>query len=113
MSRTPTDYSKTVIYQIQHNHYPELVYVGHTTNLKNRQYFHKRLSLTSNALLYQMIRANGGFEMFLMSQVKEYACQSKAEACQEEERMMLELNATMNNVRASTFSNLLSIVFTV
>lgn len=40
--------------------------------------------------------------MFTMTQVKEFPCRSKAEACEEEDRMMLELNATMNNVRAST-----------
>ena len=41
MPRTPTDYSKSVIYKIEHIDKPELLYVGSTTNFTNRKSEHK------------------------------------------------------------------------
>ena len=41
MPRTPIDYSKSVIYKIQHLEKDELVYVGSTTNFVKRKNKHK------------------------------------------------------------------------
>ena len=101
MPRTPTDYSKTVIYKIQHKEKPELLYIGHTTNLKKRYYAHKSSSQSSIFKLYCLIRENGGFDMFEMTQIKDFSCLSKAEALEEEERIIKEYNSTMNGVKAS------------
>ena len=36
-----TDYTKTIIYKIINHEYPELIYVGSTTNFKSRKSTHK------------------------------------------------------------------------
>ena len=41
MPKIPVDYSKTIIYKIQHQDKPELLYVGSTTNFTKRKYQHK------------------------------------------------------------------------
>jgi predicted GIY-YIG superfamily endonuclease len=41
MPRKAMDYSKTIIYKIQHEDNEELVYVGHTTNFIKRKNGHK------------------------------------------------------------------------
>ena len=41
MPITPIDCSKMIIYKIQHNEKPELLYIGSTTNFKIRKNRHK------------------------------------------------------------------------
>ena len=99
------DYSKTIIYKIQHQDKPELVYIGHTTNFNKRKYEHKRVSNNlktdrDHYKLYQTIRENGGLIEFKIIQVKEFPCQNKREACLEEDRVMMELKANLNKYRA-------------
>ena len=55
-----TDYSKTVIYKIQHLDKDELLYVGHTTNFTKRKCLHKHNCKTKTSPLYKMMRENGG-----------------------------------------------------
>ena len=103
------DYSKTIIYKIQHQDKPELIYIGHTTNFNKRKYEHKRVSNNlktdrDHYKLYQTIRENGGWIEFKMIQVKEFPCQNKREACLEEDRVMLELKANLNKYRAKDFN---------
>ena len=63
MPKTTIDYSKAVIYKIQHQDKPELLYVGSTTNLPQRKSNHKWLSKNDTTkLLYQRIRETGGIE---------------------------------------------------
>ena len=64
MPKTPTDYSKSVIYKIEHIDKPELVYVGSTTNFTKRKYQHKCAYNNKNYMLYQMIRNNNGWDSF-------------------------------------------------
>ena len=99
------DYSKTVIYKIQHENDESLLYVGSTTNFTTRKCQHKNNTKNSNGKqyndkLYKMIRENGGFESFNMIQIKEFPCSSKREAEKEEDNVMLKLKATMNDRRA-------------
>ena len=100
------DYSKTLIYKIEHvdgGH----TYVGHTTNLAARRAEHKSTCLNPNSKdhkgrLYRTIRENGGWDAFTMVPVKLFPCKSKIEAMIEEERVRVELKATMNSHRAHT-----------
>jgi hypothetical protein len=101
MPRKEMDYSKTIIYKIQHEDNEELVYVGHTTNFIKRKYTHKYACNTEkgrafNLKLYTMIRENGGWDCFKMVMVEEYPCANLLEACRREDECMRELKATMN-----------------
>ena len=87
------DYSKTVIYKIQHNDDDSLLYVGHTTNFIKRKNYHKNDCKSSKKLVYKMIRENGGWECFTMIVIKEYPCDNKMEARIKEDKVMREMNA--------------------
>jgi len=102
MPRTPIDYSKSVIYKIQHLEKDELVYVGSTTNFVNRKYVHKSKSNSNKykQKVYEMIRENGGWDCFNMIIIKEYSCQTKSELLQEEDYVMRELKTSLNMVRS-------------
>ena len=41
MPRVIMDYSKTIIYKIQNQDKPELLYIGHTTNFNERKCCYK------------------------------------------------------------------------
>ena len=105
MPRTSIDYTNTIIYKIQHTEKEELIYVGHTTDFTKRKSAHKAYANTKegkpyNRQLYKMIRENGGWEMFNMIEIKKFSCDTKREAEAEEDKVMRELKATMNMIRA-------------
>jgi len=105
MPRTPIDYSKTIIYKIQHIEDENLLYIGHTTEFTKRKSSHKRYTNAEGykeyqRLVYKMIRDNGNWEMFNMIEIKKFACNNRREAEAEEDRIMRELKATMNMNRA-------------
>ena len=100
MPRTPIDYSKAIIYKIQHLEKDELVYVGSTTSFVKRKYAHKSACKTKPNKVYEMIRDNGGWDCFNMIIIKDYPCHSSKELNQEEDRVMRELNSSLNMVRA-------------
>jgi hypothetical protein len=102
MPKTPTDYSKTVIYKIQHIDKDDLLYVGSTTDFTRRKAEHKRRCKTKTTKLYEMIKDNGGWEMFNMIIVKNFCCDNGQEAKREEDRVMREMKANMNTKRAYT-----------
>ena len=67
MPRKAIDYSNCVIYKIQHIENEELLYVGHTTNFKQRKKAHKcacncLANTNSNLKVYKMMRENGGWD---------------------------------------------------
>ena len=102
MPRKAMDYSKTIIYKIQHEDNEDLVYVGHTTNFIKRKNGHKTKCNNENdkafnIKLYTMIRANGGWECFKMVMIEEYPCVNHLEACKREDECMRDLKATMNS----------------
>jgi hypothetical protein len=88
MPKTLTDYSKNVIYKIQHMDKDELLYVGHTTNFIKRKSKRKKSSIQTTTPVYKMIRDNGGWECFAMIVIKEYPCKTKTEARIEEDKIM-------------------------
>ena len=105
MPKLPMDYSKTIIYKIEHVDNDNLVYVGHTTNWDKRKWHHKsdcnnENSNKHNYKLYKMIRENGGFEMFRIIEVERYPCKDKREAEKRECEVMKELKAVMNTYKS-------------
>jgi hypothetical protein len=102
MPKTVTDYSKNMIYKIQHNDDDSLLYVGHTTNFIKRKSKHKKCSIETTTPVYKMIRDNGGWECFTMIVIKKYPCETKMEARIEEDKIMREMKASMNERRAYT-----------
>jgi hypothetical protein len=96
-------YSKTIIYKLINYDYPELVYVGSTTNFTNRKRHHKCncLNTNNNLKVYVNIRENGGWYNWNMIKICDYPCNNKREAELEEDKYMMELKANMNMNRAS------------
>jgi len=101
MPKQPVDYSKCVIYKIvcQDESVTEC-YVGHTTNFKSRKNQHKCRSKTINFKLYQMIRENGGWDNWTMTPICEYPCENLIQACIKEEECRIELQASLNSMKA-------------
>ena len=92
MPRKAINYDETIIYKIVCNS-PPYVFVGHTTEYVQRKHAHKKESLKSEARLYQMIRASGGWESCQIVPIKVYPCKSSIEAQIEEDRLRVELTA--------------------
>jgi hypothetical protein len=105
MPKIPIDYSNCSIYKIEHIEDESLIYVGHTTNFKQRKAQHKQRcnnekSKEFNFKLYTMMRENGGFEMFKMIEIEKYKCNDRREADKRENEVMKELKASMNKNRS-------------
>ena len=105
MPKLPMDYSKTIIYKIEHIDDDSLVYVGHTTNWDKRKCRHKYNCYAEknghyNLKLYKMIRENGGWENFKMIEIEKYPCNDKREAEKRECEVMKELKASMNMMKS-------------
>ena len=95
------DYSKCCIYKKEHIENDNLVYVGHTTNQGKRKTAHKSNCNNENEpkynlKLYQMLRNNGGWDMFKMVEVEKCPCNDKREAERRENKVMKQLKANMN-----------------
>ena len=101
-----TDYSKTVIYVIKcRDDAITDEYVGSTTNFRSRKCNHKSScnnenSKDYNMKIYQFIRANGGWNNFIMIQLEEHPCKNKREAECREEQIRQEKKASLNAYRA-------------
>jgi hypothetical protein len=100
------DYTKTIIYKLVNYDYPDLVYVGSTTNFTKRKQNHKQRCLNPNDKKYNYkvyisIREYDGWENWNMIKICDYPCNNKREAELEEDRYMMELKANMNSHRAS------------
>jgi len=82
------------------------VYVGSTSNFHSRKKDHKKNCYNENndkkynLKIYQIIRANGGWDEFKMIQIGTRENITKREAEQIEEEYRLELKSTMNTIRA-------------
>ena len=105
MPKVPIDYKNTIIYKIEHIDKDDFVYVGHTTNWDRRKYSHKNGCINErnskyNRNLYQMIRENGGWEMFVMVEVEKYPCSDRREADKRETEVMKELKSNMNTIKS-------------
>ena len=83
----------------------DFVYVGHTINFRSRKSDHKKVANSldykeSHFKLYQIIRANGGWENWEMIPLEEYACNSSTEARIKEQEWIDKLQTNMNTKKA-------------
>jgi len=103
MPKNAIDYSKSVIYKIQHIENFDLLYVGSTTDFIKRKSTHKdrcKESYKTKNLLYNMIRENGGWDNFKMIIIKEFPCDTKTELLIEEDKLMIEMKTNMNKYKS-------------
>ena len=97
MPRLPIDFSKTVIYKIVCNDLTITdLYVGSTTDFTKRKCKHKANCKSCHLKVYEMIRANGGWENWSMIEIEKYPCKDGNEARARERHWYEELHATMN-----------------
>ena len=96
-----SDYSKSLIYKIEHLDKPELCYVGSTVNLVKRKSLHKKRCNDENYnfKIYRLMREHGGWECFKIVIIKKYPCNSKIELEIEEEKCRKELQANLNSIK--------------
>ena len=104
MPKKAVDYSKTVIYKIVCNDLEiKDIYVGSTSNFRNRKYGRKTSCCNDkdkhyNLKVYTTIRANGGFDNWIMLEIEKYPCQDGDEARARERFWYEELEAKMNTL---------------
>ena len=80
-------------------------YVGSTTNFIKRKSYHKSACNSPNAKnhnlkIYQIMRANGGWDNWRMIEITSKICLSKRDAIKQEQIFMEELQADMNARKA-------------
>lgn len=106
MPKTPTDFSRCVIYKIVcFDTNITDCYVGNTTDFTRRKSQHKSRCYSPNdkeynKKVYQFIRSHGDWGNFQMLQIEAYPCSNKREAELREEHWRKELTATLNGNRA-------------
>jgi hypothetical protein len=106
MPKTPIDYSRTVIYKIQHIEDDSLLYIGSTTDFTKRKTQHKTVcnnpnSNSYNQKKYDVIRSSGGWDAFTMIEIEKFPCRDSKEARRREDEIMREMKANMNTKRAN------------
>ena len=77
------------------------MYIGHTTNFKQRQIEHRYNYRNEHAKshklrVYECIRSNGGIDNWEFVQIEEYPCDTKKQASCRENYWVFELKATLN-----------------
>ena len=100
------DFSKGLIYKLTCLD-PNIkeIYVGSTTNFKQRKKAHKRDcnkidGKPYNTKVYTFIRNNGGWINWNMVLIKYFSCNTRLELFSEEDKIMRDLNATLNSENA-------------
>ncbi len=102
MPKTPTDYSRTIIYKICCNDVNITdCYVGHTTDLIKRRNQHKSCCNNSNKKefnfgVYKFIRDNGGWDNWSVVPIEEYKCENVNQAKIRERYWIEELKSSLN-----------------
>jgi hypothetical protein len=79
-------------------------YVGHTSNFTQRKYCHKNRCKDDkyNFKIYETIRANGGWNNWVMVEIENKICLSKRDAGRHEQQLTDEINADMNMIKSFT-----------
>ena len=98
MPKKIIDYSNTIIYKIicKDKSITDL-YVGHTTNFIKRKYEHKTKCNSGNdRKIYNVIRANGGWDNWEMIEVAKHNCEDAVEARIREQEHYDILKPTLN-----------------
>ena len=97
------DYSKTIINKIVCNDLNITdCYVGHTTNFRHRKSNHKdgcnyEKDKHYHYKVYEIIRANGGWDNWSMLEIEKYPCVDANEARTRERYWYEKLNPTLNS----------------
>jgi len=96
-------YENAVIYKLKHNldYDDENIYIGSTSNFKNRKYCHKKAcnnekNKDHNYPVYQFIRKTGHWDEWVMIAIEEYPCYSKKELEKRERYHIDLLRPTLN-----------------
>lgn len=96
-------YVNTIMYMIQHMNDKKLIYLGSTTDFHKREITHRHDYIKHpTRKVYKMIYENGGIEKFNFIKIKEFPCKNKKEALEEEQRLIVEYEATMNSCSATS-----------
>lgn len=104
MPKAEIDYSNIIIYKITCKDVNvKDVYVGHTTNFVQRKHAHKQSCINVKASnhkckLYDVIRANGGWNNWTMEIINFHNCKDHYEARKKEQEYFVSLNATLNSI---------------
>jgi hypothetical protein len=102
MPKNEIDYSKTIIYKIVcKDKTINDVYVGHTTSFIKRKYQHKLCcnNLNNKIKIYEVIRANGGWDNWEMIEIATYNCNNSEEARIKEQEHYEEIIKPLNAVK--------------
>lgn len=105
MPRKEINYANTMIYKIVCNDIKIIdVYVGSTTNFIKRKQQHKSMcnnpnSTSYSSLVYETIRANGGWVNWSMIEIVKISCVDGNEARRVERSYIESLGATLNSIR--------------
>jgi len=102
MPKTPTDYSKSLIYKLCCKD-PNItdIYIGSTTSLKHRKASHKACCNTEtrkgyNNYKYKFIRENGTWENWDMILIEYYPCETKLQLERREREFIEKLKSSLN-----------------
>ena len=109
MPKEPIKYENTIIYKIICL-VPDInnIYVGYTTDIIRRKYYHKIKSLdpkNNKYKLYHFINQHGGFNNFDIIEIKKYACMNNNEAKAQQYKYIKLLNADLNSNNVITNRN--------
>lgn len=116
MPKNPINYSKSIIYRLEHIDKPELFYIGATTDFTRRKYQHKRntinarenANLQKGHTMYNIIDKTGGWNNYRMCPIKEISCENSTQLRIEEYKMITELRPTLNS--QLTNNNLINLI---
>ena len=103
MPKIPMDYTKTIIYKLVcKNLNIKEIYVGHTTNWRQRKATHKSSIENINHVRYNCkkatyIREHGGWNTWSMIEIEKFPCNDEHEARSRERYWYETLCATLNS----------------
>ena len=80
-------------------------YIGHTTNIKQRDNTHKQNCnpnhSKSDMNLYKFIREHGGYDNRHMEIIESYKCENLNQACEREQYWIEQMNPELNDRKAN------------
>ena len=108
MPKSLINFSKTIVYKIccKDESICDL-YVGHTTNFVKRKYFHQTSARNGSKKIkiYDIIRANGGWENWDMIEIAKYDCKNSKEAKLKERYHYMDLMNKILEKISNTYSS--------
>ena len=109
MPKKPIKYENTIIYKIVCL-IPNInnIYVGYTTDIIRRKYYHKIKSLdpkNNKYKLYHFINKHDGFNNFDIIEIRKYPCMNNNEAKSQQYKYIKLLNADLNSNNVITKTN--------